>query len=114
MSHQASYPSHHEHYFTYANYYHNQPHGPFHFAPNQGCNVNITMDTTEQADDLRAAAEQIKQRRLAAAAAKQPITISDFESLKQDLTRQIRAVFVRATLSVCYVQIETLKFPLHM
>ena len=68
---------------------------------NQGCNVNITMDTIEQADDLRATAEQIKQRRLAAAAAKQPITISGFESLKQDLTRQIRAVFVRATLAVC-------------
>ena len=68
-------------YHTNATYCHIQPHDPFHYAPNQGCNVNITMDTTEQADDVRAEAERIIQRRRDAAAAKRkaerPITNSE-------------------------------------
>ena len=105
-------------YHTNTTYCHSQPHDPFHYAPNQGCNVNITMDTTEQADDVRAEAERIIQRRRDAAAAKrkaeQPITNNEFESLKHDFTRTLRVVIASAILPVCYVQIETLKFPPHM
>ena len=113
----GAYTSHHEHYTHMPHQSHFNP-----VVPNQGCNVNITMPTKEQADDIRAFAEEVRRRRVAAntaaADALKPMTKIEFESITRALTSSLRgAIIVRDAskeLAGCYVHIEKLKIPYYV
>jgi hypothetical protein len=76
------------------------------------CNVNESFDSVEEANELRAYAEEIKQRRPAhhyLQPARQYVTALDLDALKNDFLRQATEFSRLPKLSKCHVMIESMK-----